>query len=848
MKKNLTTKAIALSALFTFHFSLFTLSYAQQTPLMGWSSWNTFGININDQLIRQQADAMVNSGLAAAGYAYINIDDGYFANRDENGKLLINTEKFPDGLKPVADYIHSKGLKAGIYNDAGVSTCACNFGGDKGGEGAGLYGHDQQDIDMYFKDCDFDFIKVDFCGGVTWAHKNKGIILDPQERYTAISKAIKKTGKKGARLNACRWDYPGTWIGDVAESWRTTGDINCSWRSVKGIIEQNLYLAAYSSKGHYNDMDMLEVGRGLTEIEDETHFGLWCIMNSPLLVGCDMRDIKPAALALMTNKELIALNQDPLGQQAYVAKKSNDCYILVKDIEKAYSTTRAVAIYNPTDTARTVRLIFKDVDLAGDMKVRDLFRHSEVKVDDNQYIAVEIPAHGTQIYKLTATERLERNLYEAETGYIDAYQELKNYKENGNGIYEYDAACSGGMKASWLGKSQQNALQWKNVFSRKGGEYRLRVKVADYKFGGEVRKFSVEVNGKKVGELSSADHIMNIKLKKGENTIRLYNANDWMPNIDCINVDPVNGNKFSFTGNPLVHDNYTADPATVVVGNTLYLFTGHDEAYEDQKGWEGQYGFNITGWLCYSTKDMKTWTDHGIVMTPTDFAWGKGEAWASQMVEKDGKYYYYVTVQAGEPYNCKAIGVAVSDNPTGPYKDALGKPLIEDKMTDNGPRGWWNDIDPTVLIDDDGTPYLCWGNGSCFMVRLKKNMIELDDEIHNISVPQYTEGPWLHKANGWYYLTYAGMGQGGEDIRYAMAKTPYGPWEAKGELTGAAEGSFTIHPAVTQFNGKWYLFYHNSTLKLNGYRNATGRRSVCFDELFYNEDGTMKFVNQTKTK
>lgn len=180
-------------------------------------------------------------------------------------------------------------------------------------------------------------------------------------------------------------------------------------------------------------------------------------------------------------------------------------------------------------------------------------------------------------------------------------------------------------------------------------------------------------------------------------------------------------------GNPLVRDCYTADPAPMLASDgRLYVFCGHDECFEDRPGYEGQYGFNITEWLCYSTDDMLTWADHGVVMKPTDFSWAVGEAWASQAVEAaDGKYYFYVSTQCGNP-NCKAIGVAVADSPAGPYTDAIGRPLIVDSMTDNGPRGWWNDIDPTVMIDDDGTPWMCWGNGTCFLVKLKTNMIELD--------------------------------------------------------------------------------------------------------------------------
>jgi beta-xylosidase len=303
---------------------------------------------------------------------------------------------------------------------------------------------------------------------------------------------------------------------------------------------------------------------------------------------------------------------------------------------------------------------------------------------------------------------------------------------------------------------------------------------------------------------------------------------------------------FRNTGNPLVKDKFTADPAPLVCDGTLYLYVGHDEYYEGQDTAGGGKEFNITEWLCYSTKDMQTWTDHGSVLKPTDFKWGVGESWAAQVVEKDGKFYYYVTALAGEPYNSRVVGVAVSDSPTGPFTDPLGKPLVSDDMTDNGPRGWWNDIDPTALIDDNGQAWLCWGNGTCFLAKLKPNMIELDGEIQVINMPRYVEGPWLSKRDGTYYLTYASFGKGKENIAYATAPSMEGPWTPKGELTGTAENSFTIHPGIAEFKGKWYLFYHNATLTLDGHKGAIGRRSVCVDELHYNSDGTMQHVEQTQ--
>ncbi len=336
-----------------------------------------------------------------------------------------------------------------------------------------------------------------------------------------------------------------------------------------------------------------------------------------------------------------------------------------------------------------------------------------------------------------------------------------------------------------------------------------------------------------------------------------------MPLFGLLTILTLSAQNFGFGGqqidvadmhNPIVRDKFTADPAPLVVGDRLYLYVGHDEWYEGQDQASGGKEFNITEWLCYSTDDMLHWTDHGVVMRPSYYtAWGDtisqsvGTAWAAQVIERDGKFFYYTTSQGLGDAAGYAIGVAVSDSPTGPFRDAIGHPLVTDKMTDNGERGWWNDIDPTVMIDDDGQAYLCWGNGTCFMAKLKPNMTELDGDIWVVDLPRYTEGPWLHKRNGKYYLTYASAGfDHKEAIDYAMADSPMGPWEHKGQLTGGAENSFTIHPGIVEFKGEWYLFYHNATLTLDGHPGAIGRRSVCVDMLHYNPDGTMQFVEQTK--
>ena len=518
-----------------------TTATAQDGPTMGWSSWNTFELNISESIIKGQAAAMVSKGLFDAGYDHINIDDGYFGGRDaETGKLKIHPTRFPNGLQPVVDFIHSKGLKAGIYSDGGYNTCGSYHGGDKTGEGVGLYQHDQQDCDFFFKELGFDFIKVDFCGGDP-VHNKDGLDLDEKARYTAIAQAIKNTGRTDVRMNICRWAYPGTWANNAGFSWRTTQDIFSNWDSIKDILKQNLYMSAYSSKGHYNDMDMLEVGvnkwgNELTAEEAKTHFGMWCIMNSPLLIGCNINSLSTTNLNLLKNKDLIALNQDTLYQQAYLAAKVNDCYIMVKDIEKANDTKRAFAIYNPNDAAKKVTLNFKDIDLADSVALHDCFTKKDIGKFYGTY-EVTVPKHGTKIYVAEADTRLERTRYEAETGYSKAYSEIDW------NICQYSEAsyCSGGYKVGYIGGSN-NYLEWSNVYSKEGGDYKLTIGY----ICGENRTINVYVNGKKAKGLSCnsggwekvGKKTLDITLEKGENTIRLVNTSGWLPDMDYIDVTP----------------------------------------------------------------------------------------------------------------------------------------------------------------------------------------------------------------------------------------------------------------------------------------------------------------------
>ena len=292
--------------------------------------------------------------------------------------------------------------------------------------------------------------------------------------------------------------------------------------------------------------------------------------------------------------------------------------------------------------------------------------------------------------------------------------------------------------------------------------------------------------------------------------------------------------------NPLLRDVFTADPAPLVVGDTAYLYVGHDEA-------KGDEFFRMNERRVYSSRDLKRWTSHGGIMKPTDFRWATGDAWAAQVVPRNGRFYLYATVTHDNRHPGRAIGVAVADSPLGPFRDVRGSALITDDTTP-GPYGW-DDIDPTALVDDDGTAWLAWGNPVLHLARLKPNMAELDGPIENIALPNYTEGPWLSKRKGLYYMTYAAMAHQGEweQLAYATAPSPRGPWTYRGLITGAAKNSFTIHPGLLDFKGRSYLVYHNGTLTLpDGETGATARRSIAIEYLQYGADGSILPITQTE--
>lgn len=235
---------------------------------------------------------------------------------------------------------------------------------------------------------------------------------------------------------------------------------------------------------------------------------------------------------------------------------------------------------------------------------------------------------------------------------------------------------------------------------------------------------------------------------------------------------------------------------------------------------------------------MINWTEHPSPLNVKTFAWAKGDAWASQVIERDGKFYWFVSITHATIPG-KAIGVAVSDSPIGPFVDAIGKAMITNDMTKDAKISW-DDIDPSVMVDGDGQAYLFWGNTSLKYIKLKKNMVETEGDIKRISLPNFTEAPWIHKRKGWYYLSYAY--QFPEKIAYAMSKNIEGPYEYKGIINEIAGNSNTNHQAIIDFKGKSYFIYHNGALVPDA---GSFHRSVCIDYLYYNKDGTMKRVVMT---
>jgi alpha-galactosidase len=357
---------------------------------MGFNDWNAYGCNVSESLIKSTAQAMHTNGMQAAGYTYVNIDDCWLTHsRDSAGRLVPDPAKFPDGIKGTADYVHSLGLKLGIYEDAGTMTCAGY---------PGSYGHEMTDA-QDFADWGVDYLKYDNCN-------NAGSTTTQQyiDRYSTMRDALAATGRPIV-YSICEWgvNSPWLWAPQVGNLWRTTGDIGDSWNSLKSIIRQNLPLAPYAGAGAFNDPDMLEVGNGgMTDTEYRTHFAMWSMLSAPLLIGTDLRRASSATMNILLNKDIIAIDQDALARQATPISDSNGHVVLVKPLQGG---DVAVALYNESDVTAQISTTAQAAGLpkATAYRQKDLWTGTATETAGT--ISAVVPPHGTAIYRLSRDAR-----------------------------------------------------------------------------------------------------------------------------------------------------------------------------------------------------------------------------------------------------------------------------------------------------------------------------------------------------------------------------------------------------------------------------------------------------------
>jgi alpha-galactosidase len=350
---------------------------------MGWNSWNKFASRVDDASVRGIADAMAVNGMKQAGYTYINIDDTWEGGRDAQGDITTN-KKFPD-MKALADYVHSKGLKLGIYSSPGPNTCA-------GYEGT--YGHEEQDARTYAA-WGIDYLKYDWCGA-----RNLYTDEEMQAVYQIMGDALRKT-KRPIVYSLCQYGRQEVWKWGAdagGNLWRTTGDIRDAWDSMTRIGFSQNDLAPYARPGHWNDPDMLEIGNGaMTNDEYKTHMSLWAILAAPLLAGNDLRSMSPEILAILTNRDVIAVNQDKLGKQGQRVWQSGEQEVWTRQLAGGQW---AVAFFNRAKDAATISVKPADLKITGKWKARDLWLHQSVAWPEPEYSAT-VPSHGVVMLRLS---------------------------------------------------------------------------------------------------------------------------------------------------------------------------------------------------------------------------------------------------------------------------------------------------------------------------------------------------------------------------------------------------------------------------------------------------------------
>ena len=365
------------------------------TPPMGWNSWNYFAEKVTDKDIRDSADEIVSTGMKDAGYIYVNIDDTWEGKRDETG-LLHTNDKFPD-MKALADYVHSKGLKLGIYSGPGNKTCA--------GYPASL-GHEEQDAKMY-ADWGIDYLKYDLCSFIPdvmqkQAPNDKAKQMElMHEAYVKMGKALKATGRPIV-FSLCQYGWDSSWEWAPAlggNSWRTTGDIEANWNSMYSILSEQAGLEKYAGPGHWNDPDMLEVGNGSLRLgENRVHFSMWAMLSAPLLAGNDLPHMKPEIKAILTNKDVIALDQDKLGRQASRVYSEGEVDVWVKHLSGGATAVAIVNAGSDRVSTHPFHLSLAKLGITGPVKGKDLWTGKDVELKDG--MPIEMPGHDILLVRI----------------------------------------------------------------------------------------------------------------------------------------------------------------------------------------------------------------------------------------------------------------------------------------------------------------------------------------------------------------------------------------------------------------------------------------------------------------
>ena len=537
------------------------------TPPLGWNSWNVFHENINEKQIQEIADAMVSSGLKDAGYIYLNLDDNWMdTKRDANGDLQNNPKTFPSGMKAIADYVHSKGLKFGLYGDRGKRTC--HHYNSNWDSQSGSNGREEQDAKK-LAEWGVDYWKYDNCDS------------DPntQEKdYTAMSKALRNSGRDIV-FSICMWEYK-EWMPKIANLWRTTFDIGPEWissswyRGVYEIIDANNKYWQIAKPGHWNDPDMLEVGnRGLSYEEQRSQMTMWSIMAAPIMISSDVRNMSDETKELYLNKDMIAINQDSLGVQGHRISDKDGKQVWTKPLQNG---DIAVALLNNNGSTQTVECDFKDIGVEGEVEVRDAWKKKDL--GPVSHVSIELPAHGSALLRLIV-QPVPRKPFKGEALAIPGKIEMEDFDINGVGqgnttYNETDVENRGDSdyrsgtgvdlyeKATGVIVGYNQAGEWLEYTVKVAatGTYTMNAAVAS---ANNTSSFKLSMDGKDITEeiavpqaTTGEDNFdeyneveANVELTEGEHILRFTVTGDWM-DIDYINFSDKGKSEDSLTTEP----------------------------------------------------------------------------------------------------------------------------------------------------------------------------------------------------------------------------------------------------------------------------------------------------------